>query len=217
VFVASFAVAVAAVAFLFVMPHWKDVAGEFASNMKIGMGSHHRLGKLLRFLWFGYRTEPGMEQLVPVGFFIQEAALIASAGILAVVRLLGLERRRLGDLERCCWIWLAVTFAFVATQSYQPDRRYLLSAPPLAILLGLAAAARRDEGIEPDAPARPGALRWLAAWAVAAFTLGLLARPWGCRGSGRSRRGSPSGPRAGSARARCWRCCGWPRSGSRRC
>ena len=184
VFGATALLGAAAVAVSFVIPHWPAVAAEFHSNLMQTVEPRLTIGAMARsFLWLGFRDEQGASRVI-VGLFTQETALVVSVALLALARLLGRERRPLGELERCCWWWIAGTLAFFAIQSYDPDRRYLLLVPPLAILLGLAVggagAASSSAAPRPGAEAAPRlrAWRWLAAWAVAGFVGGLYLRVW---------------------------------------
>jgi 4-amino-4-deoxy-L-arabinose transferase-like glycosyltransferase len=184
VFGATALLGAAAIAVSFVLPNWSAVAAEFHSNTLQAIDSRLTVIDRIRpFLWLGYRDEQGAPKMI-VGLFAQETALVVSVALLALARLLGRERRPLGELERCCWWWIAVTFAFFPIQTYQPDRRYLLLVPPLAILLGLAvggagvalSSSALSAAAEPAARRR--AWRWLAAWAVAGFVVGLYLRTW---------------------------------------
>jgi hypothetical protein len=160
------------------------VASEFRSNSLQAIDSSLTIVDRIRpFLWIGFRDEQGARRVI-VGLFAQQTALVVSVALLALARLLGRERRPLGELERCCWWWLAITFAFFPIQTYNPDRRYLLLVPPMAILLGLAVGgagvARPSSALRPAAePAsRRRAWRWLAAWAVAGFAGSFYLRMW---------------------------------------
>lgn len=179
VFVASATVGAAALAFFFLIPHWQAIVSEFLSDTLVATNPDLPTGGGIRpFLWYGFREEPGGPSVMS-GFFAQEVALVVSVALLAVSRLLGRGRRPAGNLERCCWWWIGITLAFLAVQTYHPDRRYLLLVPPLAMLLGLAAGGA-DAGRRPEAGPAPRlpAWRWLAAWAVVGFVAGLYLRPW---------------------------------------
>jgi hypothetical protein len=175
VFVASAAAGAAALAVLYLIPHWQAVVSEFRSNALIATNPNLPTGGGLRpFLWYGFREEPGGPNVMN-GFFAQEAALVVSIAMLAVSRLLGRGRQPVGDLERCCWWWIALTLAFLSIQTYHPDRRYLLLVPPFAMLVGLAAG---ETSVAPRLAPRPSAWRWLAAWAIAGLVAGLYLRSW---------------------------------------
>ena len=173
-----------AVAVSYVAPHWPAVAAEFRSNTLQAVGPGLTIGDRIRpFLWLGFRDQQYGPRVI-IGLFAQETALVVSVALLALARLLGRARRPPGELERCCWWWIAITLAFLAIQAYHPDRRYLLLVPPLAILLGLAVGGA---GVALPTPApRPAAepaarlraWRWLAAWAVAGFVGGPYLRMW---------------------------------------
>ncbi len=166
----------AVLAVSFVGPHWSAVASEFRSNTLQAVHPGTSVATWLRpLLWQGFRDQQDGPKVI-VGLYTQEAALVLAVALLALARLLGLARRPAGELERCCWWWIVLTLAFFAVQVYQPDRRYLLLVPPLAILLGLAAGG---DGAAPSVqPGRPRARHWLAAWAVAGFVAGLYLRTW---------------------------------------
>jgi len=175
VFVATAAAGAALLAILYLVPHWPAVLGEFRSNTLIATNPDQSTGGGLRvFLWYGFRAEPGTRNVLN-GFFLQEAPLVLAVALLAVARLLGRGRGPAGPLERACWWWIGLTLAFLSIQSYQPDRRFLLLAPPFAILL---ASTTEAAAAGAGGPSRPRAWRWPAAGAVLAFTLGLYLRPW---------------------------------------
>jgi len=130
-----------------------------------------------RLLWFGFRDEPGLDHFILNGFFVQECVAVVAVTLLAVARLLHTDRRPFGPLELCGWLWLAITLGFNGMQSYQPDRRWLLAAPPLAILIGLAAVERAHFRAEPGRAPHIGARRWLAAWGLLGLLIALYLRP----------------------------------------
>jgi 4-amino-4-deoxy-L-arabinose transferase-like glycosyltransferase len=184
VFGATVLLGATAIAVAFVVPNWPAVVAEFRGNLRQTIAPSLTIGAMIRpFLWLGFRDEQGASRVI-VGLFTQETALVVSVALLALARLLGRERRPLGELERCCWWWMGITLAFFAIQTYNPDRRYLLLVPPLAIIMGLAAggsgAALPSPVPRPAAePAlRLRAWRWLAAWAFAGFVGSLYLRRW---------------------------------------
>ncbi len=174
-FTLTFVVASAGIAVSLVLPHWDGVRTEFASNVKIAVAPTNRLGGLGRLLWFGFRDEVGLNRLIMSGFFAQEPMLVISIASIGIARLMRRDPRPSPALEQGCWVWALVMLGSIAAQSYQPDRRYLLLVPPLAMLLGIAGA----RGIAP-ADTEPGPRvawwRWMLAAAVGGFTIGLYAR-----------------------------------------
>jgi 4-amino-4-deoxy-L-arabinose transferase-like glycosyltransferase len=179
VFVVTAAVGAAALGVLYVAPNWQAILSEFRSNTLLATNPDLPTGGGIRpFLWYGFREEPGRPHVLN-GFFAQEVALVVSVVLLAVTRLLGWARGPAGSLERCCWWWITLTLAFLAVQTYHPDRRYLLLVPPCSVLLGLAAggAIRLQRPAEARVP-RLRAWRWLAAWGLVGFVIGLYLRPW---------------------------------------
>ena len=178
VFLASLAAGSAVLALTFLAPHWAAVVGELRSNTLIATDPHLPTGGGIRpLLWLGFREEPGGPNVMS-GFLVQEAALVLSVALLALARLLGRARRPLGELERCCWWWIAAGLAFLALQTYHPDRRYLLFVPPFAILLALAAGTVSPPRDPAGPPRRLPAWRWLAAWGVSGLVAGLYLRAW---------------------------------------
>jgi 4-amino-4-deoxy-L-arabinose transferase-like glycosyltransferase len=175
-FAGATVVAGAVIAVWLVLPNWKGVETEFVSNVQIAMNPGNRLGGVHRLVWFGFRDEPGLDRLVLNGFLLQEPLLVFAVAAIAIARLVRRDPRPMTALERGCWIWVGLMLASIAAQSYQPDRRYLLLVPPLALLVALSATARPD----PERRAMPGQVatwRWVLVWAVVAAVLALYARP----------------------------------------
>lgn len=131
--VGAFALAVAlvttTVGVLLVLPHWNAIREQLAVSLASVYAPNRRLadgGALLFFLPF--------LSLRPSLFFT--ASLVPMLGLcLLLWRRLGHARSPgLDAAERLAWCWWGLILAYLTTQSYQPDRRFLLLAPALALL-----------------------------------------------------------------------------------
>ncbi|MGH7702136.1 MAG: hypothetical protein ACREMO_03530, partial [Gemmatimonadales bacterium] len=118
------------VAILLVLPNWDAVKAALAVNLRMayaGTGD----ARILLFGWEGLG-------LVVNGFFIQSAVLLLAVVLVAIGRLAGTIRTPPDLTELFSWVWLVGTLLFLAAQRYQPDRRFLLLMPPVAIVASLA-------------------------------------------------------------------------------
>ncbi len=132
--VGAFALAVVlvmtTVGVLLVLPHWSAVREQLAVSLASVYTTDRRLADGGSYLFF-------------LPFLSLRPSLFLTASTVPMTGLVLLLWRRLvrpaGDLdaaERLAWIWWWVILGYLATQSYQPDRRFLLLAPALAILAG---------------------------------------------------------------------------------
>lgn len=69
-------------------------------------------------------------------FWSQSAVPIATILLLGISRLAAAERSPASRLEVFAWAWLVAGVGFIAVQAGQPDRRFLLLVPPMAVLFG---------------------------------------------------------------------------------
>lgn len=139
---------------LVVLPHWSDVREQLGISLRMAY-TQQGLPARGRILLFGWHAV-GM---TASGFFRQSLIPLAVIMLFAVARLGRGVRRPVDAPELLCWTWLLVGLGFVATQAYQPDRRFLLFCPAVAVLAGL---ALRDGGI--PLPTRDGFARSSAWW-----------------------------------------------------
>jgi len=177
---AAFLLGALTVWLLLVQPNLAEVLREFQSNVQISVwssGQPHQ--DIKRLLWFGIREDvAGLETRVLNGFFTQCAALVLVVAALAAARLLGTRPLPARWLEGTCWLWVGTSLGLLATQGYQPDRRFLVLLPPLVILASLHLSTGRPASREPQAPP-PGRGRWLrriGAWLIVGLVIGIYAR-----------------------------------------
>ncbi len=174
-FTGTLIIAALALGVCFVLPHADAIRAAWREMARLATSTGHDLPLLTRFLWFGFREDPGGLRS-PGGFFAGEPAIVIAAGWLGTAALLG--RRSGGDrfLVRSCWAWAVILLAAIATHpALSPDRRYVLLVPPVLLLMAMAAfepAARAD-----DRPVTHETLRAGLAWAVATLVIGIILRP----------------------------------------
>ncbi|MGE0352573.1 MAG: hypothetical protein AB7I33_01050 [Gemmatimonadales bacterium] len=82
---------------------------------------------------------PSLAGLGVIGFtlngFVRQCLLLLIGTLwYAAVRLSRSAAAPADTAERLCWVWLSAALCFLSTQQYQPDRRFLLLLPPLAVL-----------------------------------------------------------------------------------
>lgn len=75
------------------------------------------------------------------GFFKGTIGLQIVVAWFGARRVLGQVDDRVTEVERIAWIWLGLGLLFLSLQHYQPDRRFLLFVPPLALLAAVAVRA----------------------------------------------------------------------------
>ncbi|MBL8979807.1 MAG: hypothetical protein JNM53_15430 [Gemmatimonadetes bacterium] len=131
--VGAFALAVVlvttTVGVLLVLPHWSAIREQLAVSLASVYAPNRRLadgGSYLFFLPF--------LSLRPSLFFVASTIPMIGLGILLWRSLVHSDTEAPGPAERLAWAWWWVVLGYLATQSYQPDRRFLLLAPALAIL-----------------------------------------------------------------------------------
>lgn len=160
--VAAFATAVVgsalAVVVLFLWPHWNDVAEQLTVSLANVSTGGHRLADggapvlLLPFL-----------SLRPSLMFLESPLPVLGVVLLGWRRLAGSRGKPLDSAERLAWVWWWGVMGYASLQAYQPDRRFLLLVPALA-LLGARGLFERD-----FAPAEAAATpQWRGALAGAA-------------------------------------------------
>lgn len=145
--VGAFALAVAlvtvTVGILLVLPHWSAVREQLAVSLASVYAPNRRLadgGALLFFLPF--------VSLRPSLFFTAELVPLLGLCLLLWRRVGRQQSEGLDAAERLAWCWWLVILAYLTTQSYQPDRRFLLLAPALALLAARGLFERGTDGSE---------------------------------------------------------------------
>lgn len=153
---------VAALVAMIAIPHWAFVWEYLAVSVEnVGVPTRDPSIHL-----FG-----GLAHLPPSHFALQSVTQILVVGAFAWKRLLESSDSEQDLVEQIAWIWLGLNLLFLSQVVSQPDRRFLLLAPPLAILT--ATAFERRAGATVDAGPRPaGPLRRLAAGALLGVALG---------------------------------------------
>ncbi len=156
-------VAGAVLGLLVILPNWDAISQQMGISLLnvYGAEAHAAARRVPLLGWdaFGFVVD---------GFFVQCATLLLPAVLFAVARLGRAVRQRMDVEELFCWIWLGAGLLFLASQRYQPERRFLLLLPPLAFL---ASAAVQVTGLR--LPARSALLARGGRWR--ALTLGALA------------------------------------------
>lgn len=168
--VGAFALAVALIATVvgvtLVLPHRSAIQDQLAVSLASAYAPERRIadgGALLFFIPF--------LSLRPSLFFTGSLVPLFGLGLLLWRRMGRQAAADLDAVERLAWIWWWVILGYLSTQSYQPDRRFLLLAPPLALL-----AARGLFEREPGGAAAPaaGPLRRMTAGALIGGLAGLI-------------------------------------------
>jgi 4-amino-4-deoxy-L-arabinose transferase-like glycosyltransferase len=170
----------ATVTLALVLPNWEIVrAGLLETAGAVGGGNPlGNIGSL------GLDVPVYGERLAPTGF-VRQTPLLLALVTLALVWRLGAPaarapRARAPDpLARLAVCWLGVGAASIAVQDFQPDRRYLILVPPLAILAAIA-LARGEVGLPARAALEGAQGRWrrLALGALAGLFAGIYLRHW---------------------------------------
>lgn len=171
IFVATALVVTVAVVVLFVVPHWADVRHQLSISLANVYGVDRRRadgGALFFFLpWFGLR---------PNLVFMETVMPLLGVILLAWRRLTRSGASATDAAERLMWWWLGGGALFLALQSYQPDRRFLILMVPMAAL-GWRGLVEEGLRLTPGATAG-GWLRHLLAGAVGGGIMGVLALGW---------------------------------------
>lgn len=167
----SGAVACSAIAVLvfFVWPNWTDIRAQLGVSIANVTTQNSRLadgGVLVLLLPF--------LSLRPSLLFLESVVPMVGLALLAWRRLARPTPGPLDAAERLAWAWWWSVLAYVASQAYQPDRRFLLLVPAVA-LLGARGLFERDEAAALPVPRWRGA----AAGAVVGALLGLYVMAWG--------------------------------------
>jgi 4-amino-4-deoxy-L-arabinose transferase-like glycosyltransferase len=111
------------------------------------------------------------------GFFRQTAIPLFAVILLAASRLGRTQRERMSRLELLSWLWLGIGLLLLASQLYQPDRRFLILLPP-ALYLALSALAERGAPLPTEAELRDaGPLRRMVIGGLVAGLAGLYLGP----------------------------------------
>ena len=168
-FSGAVACSVIAVLVFFIWPNWVEVRDQLAISLRNVSTEDHRLGDggvlvlLLPFL-----------SLRPSLLFLEGVVPMLGLALLAWRRLSRPLAEPLDAAERLAWAWWWVGLAYVASQAYQPDRRFLLLLPAVAVLGARGLFERDGAEASPVTPWR-GAM----AGAVVGALLGLYVMAWG--------------------------------------
>jgi 4-amino-4-deoxy-L-arabinose transferase-like glycosyltransferase len=138
---------VAALVAMIAIPHWAFVWEYLAVSME-NVGVPTRIPSIELF--------GGLAHLPPSHFALQSVTQILVVGAFAWKRLLEGRDGEQDLVEQIAWIWLGLNLLFLSEVVSQPDRRFLLLAPPLAILTATAFERRSAGGA--DAAQRPGSV-----------------------------------------------------------
>jgi 4-amino-4-deoxy-L-arabinose transferase-like glycosyltransferase len=114
---------------------------------------------------------PGVYRLPHLGLALQGAVPVAVAGLLAWLRLAGHRDDRPDGVEVLAWGWLGIAIAGLGVLQYQPDRRFLILGPPLAMLFVTAVGRARIMAGRGEA----GLLRRALGGGLLGFALGWVA------------------------------------------
>jgi len=118
-----------------VRPNWESILQQLSISTRnvYGAAAGEDRPRLVLFGWEGLGMTLNL-------FWTQCLVLLAAAGALLIARLGKALPRRPDLLELLCWSWVVVGLLFLASQGYQPDRRFLFLLPPIAILAWQAAS-----------------------------------------------------------------------------
>jgi 4-amino-4-deoxy-L-arabinose transferase-like glycosyltransferase len=131
-FCAAAAATSAILAVVWVIPHWSGIeASILPGARRASLGN-----PLAGFGLFGLVRPLGSSTLAPNGFLTQTAGLLVLT-LWVLCDRIAAPGVRLDPLRRACWSWLGVGALVLGCSYFQPDRRYLILLPPLAILAGL--------------------------------------------------------------------------------
>ncbi|HEY7028352.1 MAG TPA: glycosyltransferase family 39 protein [Gemmatimonadales bacterium] len=158
-----------AVVLLLVLPHWQAIRQQLSISARNVYGTESPEAAS-RIVLFGFE---GLGMTLNL-FWVQSAVLLFGVAALLIARLgKGLQRRP--DLvELLCWVWVLGGVLFLATELYQPDRRFLFLMPPVAILAWQAASGGALRIPARDEWSRPSGAEW-PAMLVGAFLGAVLA------------------------------------------
>lgn len=162
------AIAGIVVVVFFLLPNWSDVRAQMAVSLANVTTQNDRLsdGGVLVFM---------------LPFLSLRPSMLFATGVVPVLGLVLLLWRRLvrtagtplDPAERLAWVWWWLMLGYIATQAYQPDRRFLLLSPALAILGARGLFGREEGSAAPDAAPVPRG-RAVAAGALCGALLGLF-------------------------------------------
>ena len=118
-----------------VRPNWESILQQLtiSSRNVYGAAAGEDRPRLILFGWEGLGMTLNL-------FWTQCVVLLVAAGALLIARLGKALPRRPDLVELLCWSWVLVGLFFLASQGYQPDRRFLFLLPPIAVLAWQAAS-----------------------------------------------------------------------------
>ncbi len=123
------------VVLLLVLPHWEAIRQQLTISARnvYGAESPEAVSRVVLFGWEGLGMTLNL-------FWVQSAILLLAVAALLIARLGKALPRRPDLVELLCWAWILGGLLFLATQRYQPDRRFLFLMPPVAVLAWQAAS-----------------------------------------------------------------------------
>ena len=125
----------AIVVLVLVLPHWEAIRQQLTISARNVYGAESP-GEGSRVVLFGWE---GLGMTLNL-FWVRSAILLLAMAALLVTRLGKALPGRPDLVELLCWAWILGGLLFLATQRYQPDRRFLFLMPPLVILAWQAAS-----------------------------------------------------------------------------
>src|SRR5262245_2634178 len=118
-----------------VLPHWEAIRQQLSISARnvYGPESPQAIFRMVLFGWEGFGMTLNL-------FWVQSAILLFAVAALLIARLSKAVPQRPDLVELLCWVWVVGGTLFLATQHYQPDRRFLFLMAPVAILAWQAAS-----------------------------------------------------------------------------
>lgn len=112
-----------------VRPHWAAIQQQLSISARNVYGAEaiEANARVVLFGWDGLGMALNL-------FWVQSAVLLLAVVALLIARLGKALPNRPDLVELLCWAWSLAGLLFLATQHYQPDRRFLFLMPPVAIL-----------------------------------------------------------------------------------
>ncbi|HSE68161.1 MAG TPA: glycosyltransferase family 39 protein [Gemmatimonadales bacterium] len=153
-----------------VAPHWAAIQQQLSISARnvYGAESPEAMSRIVLFGWECLGMTLNL-------FWVQSAVLLFAVAGFLIARLGKALPQRPDLVELLCWAWVLGGVLILATQHYQPDRRFLFLMPPVAILAWQAASGgalrvpARDEWSRPSGTDWPWMLLGAFLGAVLAF------------------------------------------------
>jgi 4-amino-4-deoxy-L-arabinose transferase-like glycosyltransferase len=153
-----------------VLPHWEAIRQQLSISARnvYGAESPEAAPRIVLFGWEGLGMTLNL-------FWVQSGILLFAVAAFLFARLGRALPRRPDLVELLCWTWILGGVLFLASQHYQPDRRFLFLMPPVAILAwqavsdGALRIPARDEFKRPSGAEWPSMLLGAFLGAALAF------------------------------------------------